>query len=153
MSSSMTPGKEKLGAIGEKIARNFFIRQGDTVIDSIDPYDRRKDFTRNDKLVEIKTLQPYVNKNCFGIGVSQIHKCYKVDELYVVAVPPAIRPDYFAGGKMYFIDKTAHHFTYTTRFGEKMFGIPIKQEAVHLITDLDKEEIDQLRLYTESAYA
>ena len=152
MKSGMTPGKQKLGAIGEKIARNHFIRQGDIVIDSIDIYDRHKDFTRNDKLVEIKTLQPYVKKECFGIGMSQIRKCYNVDELYVVTVPPVIRPNYFAGGKIYFIDKTADFFEYTTRFGEKMFGIPIKQDGVHMISELEREEIDFLARYAESAY-
>jgi hypothetical protein len=41
---------------------------------------------------------------------------------------------------------------YTTRFGVKMVGIPIRQEAVFPVYTMSKEEISELMKYSSTEY-
>lgn len=142
-----------VGRIGEKIVVNYLNSQGEKVQESIDHFDREKDLISNGKKVEVKTQQPFVVKNAFTFRVNQLRKCRSVDELYIVSVPPKMKPNYKWGGWLFKVDpKTFKESRYTTSFGNEMVVINIEQPAVTPLKKLSKEEIDELNKYTESAY-
>jgi hypothetical protein len=144
---------EILGNMGEKLVRNLLSQNGHIIEDSIDVYDSRKDFIRNGKKCEVKTEQPYVYKNCFSFRKNQLLKCRNVDELYVVSVPPQIKPTYEHGGKIFLIDPTKFRaFEYVTKAGIEMVGIPIEQESVQEIYTMSQEERNLFTKYTQSNY-
>ena len=76
-----------LGRTGEKIIANMLIELGLNVQESIDHFDREKDFLVDGKKVEVKTEQPYVLMNCFSFRENQLRKCRSVDVLYFVSIP------------------------------------------------------------------
>ena len=144
---------ESLGLMGEKLVRNLMIEHGYTITDSLDPFDSRKDFIRDNKTCEVKTEQPYVLKNCFSFKKNQLAKCRNVDELYIVSVPPVGRPTYAHGGKIFFVHpKKFEHITYRTKAGNEMIGIPIMQPSVKCIYTMSEEEKELFIKYTESDY-
>lgn len=145
--------QENLGLMGEKLVRNLMISSGYTVMDSLNPFDHTKDFTRNNKTCEVKTEQPYVLKNCFSFRKNQLTKCRNVDELYIVSVPPVGRPTYQHGGKVFFVHpKKFEQISYKTKAGLEMIGIPIIQENVTCVYTMTPEERMQFMKFTESNY-
>lgn len=145
--------QENLGIMGEKLVRNLMAKSGHIILDSLNPFDNKKDFIRNDKTCEVKTEQPYVLKNCFSFRKNQLTKCRTVDELYIVSVPPLGRPTYQHGGKVFLVDpKMFEQISYKTKSGIEMIGIPIVQKSVECIYTMTVEERSQFMRYAESEY-
>jgi hypothetical protein len=143
-----------LGRTGEKIIANMLIELGLNVQESIDHFDREKDFLVDGKKVEVKTEQPYVLKNCFSFRENQLRKCRSVDVLYFVSIPPLYQPDYKWGGWIFRAEPQNFSFsTYTTKFGTRMVSVPIDQPALIPVKKMREEEIQQLLKYASSAYA
>jgi len=145
---------EILGKTGEKIVSNWLSRNGHLVEMSLDNYDRTKDMiVDGDRLVEVKTEQPYVYKDCVSFRKTQLTKCSKVDDLYVVTSPALINPRYKHNGKIFRIDpKSFHSFSYRTKFGIEMVGIPFDQPAVEEVYVLSEQERNELMKYSHSEY-
>lgn len=150
---------EFLGHIGEVIVRNYLSRNGYSIIDNLNRYDNEKDFIAVfDDIkytVEVKTEQPYVKKGCFSFAENQLNKCVNVDLLFIVSVPPLIDRGYHFGGKLFSAQPKVMPFNYeayTTSYGKRMIGIPIKQHPIHFMCDLSYDEIDMLNKYTHSNY-
>lgn len=139
--------KTELGIIGEKIVRNFMTSTGFTITDSIDVYDSDKDFeaVKGDKkyTVEVKTQVPFVTKEAFTIKENQYRKCFSVDLLIFVCVPPN-KPFKYAGQIFAMNPKKAKTEKYTTKDGRDMILIPIGQPAFKLIKKLEENEISLL---------
>lgn len=82
-----------LGAIGEKLVRWHIGKLGCKVEESLDPFDRVKDFTYTLPsgppllLAEVKTQSPYYNKNAFTIRLNQLDKMKNVDTCFFVETP------------------------------------------------------------------
>lgn len=149
----MLKKQENLGLMGEKLVRNILMSSGHMILDSLNLFDNRKDFTSNGKSCEVKTEQPYVLKNCFSFRKNQLTKCRTVDELYIVSVPPLARPTYEHGGKVFLVDpKTFEQTSYKTKSGLDMIGIPIVQKSVKCIYTMTAEERNQFMRYAESEY-
>lgn len=145
---------EFLGKTGEKIIANMLNAEGLRVEYALNNYDREKDFIVDGKKVEVKTEQPYVKKNAISIRDTQVRKCRGVDVLYFVTVPPLFDRRYKWGGWIFRVDpQTFKYDPYVTSFGVSMVAIPIEQEAVIPIRELNKEEIDELMRYAQSAYS
>lgn len=147
--------EEQLGQVGEKIIRNTFSEMGYKVIDSIDIFDKEKDFyiVKNNRkiLVENKTQVPYVQKCALTINQDQRKKCWAVGKLTFVTVPPNTSFEY--AGYIYDVNiKKAKITKYTTKGGEKMIAIPILQPAVKVIRKLTKKELTELQKYKVSKY-
>jgi hypothetical protein len=143
-----------LGRTGEKIIANMLIELGLNVQESIDHFDSEKDFLVDGKKVEVKTEQPYVRENSFSFRENQLRKCRNVDVLYFVSIPPLYRPDYKWGGWIFRAEpQNFRHFNFTTKFGTKMIGVPIEQDALIPVKKMTDEEINELLKYAESAYA
>lgn len=145
---------EFLGKTGEKIIANMLNAEGLRVEYALNNYDREKDFIVDGKKVEVKTEQPYVKKNAISIRDTQVRKCKSVDVLYFVTVPPLFDKSYKWGGWIFRVEPQAFKYSpYVTSFGVSMVAIPIEQEAVIPIRQLNKEEIDELMRYAQSAYS
>lgn len=143
-----------LGRIGEKIVVNHLNSLGMKVEESLNHFDSEKDLLADGKTIEVKTQQPFVYKDAFTFRDNQLRKCRSVDELYVVSIPPVMKPDYKWGGHLFKIDpKTFTETRYTTKNGNKMILINIDQPAVQSIKELTKEETQELMKYAESGYA
>lgn len=144
---------EIVGSMGEKLVRNFLMQNGCIVEDSLDHYDSQKDFLRDGRLCEVKTLQPYVYKNALSFRKNQLRKCRSVDELYFVSLPPLAAPDYEHGGKIFLVKPdTFECFEYTTKSGLDMVGIPIIQNSVKCIYEMTAAQIQMFKRYLESDY-
>lgn len=145
---------EFLGKTGEKIVANLLNAEGLRVEYALNNYDKEKDFIVEGKKVEVKTEQPYVKKNAITIRDTQVRKCKSVDVLYFVTVPPLFNRGYKWGGWIFRVDPQKFEYSpYVTSFGVSMVAIPIEQEAVIPIRELNKEEIDELMRYAQSAYS
>ncbi len=139
-----------LGQIGETIVSNYLISQGFKVYKSTDYYDSQKDLIVNGRTVEIKTKQPYVNKNAFSIKIHHLKKCLSVDDLYFVSVPPIFKLDYKWAGYIFLANpKEMQYQNYTTRSGYEMIAIPIEQTAIKVCTKIADKDIAQLNKYAQ----
>lgn len=146
---------DKLGQVGEKIIRNTFSDLGYKITDSIDIFDSKKDFhavKRGKKItVETKTEVPFVEKCALSIEEKQRKKCWNVDKLVFVAVPPNVKFKY--AGYIYEVDaKKAIIQKYRTRKGKKMILFPFEQKAVKVIRKLTRKELIELKKYKISKY-
>lgn len=145
----------ELGLAGEKVVTNMLnrLQPGLVIEHSINKYDNEKDMLVDGKKVEVKTESPYVLKNCFSFRPNQLRKCRSVDVLYVVSVPH-IKYKHFSDGWVYrLIPDQFKTFEYMTKFGVRMIGIPIEQEAVIPVYKMSQEEIDNLMKYSNTEYA
>ena len=142
-----------LGQIGEKIVSNLLCRLGHVVQESIDPFDSQKDMTSDDKLIEVKTQQPFVLKNSFSFKLNQLRKCRNVDELYFVSIPPLMNKKYKWGGWIFKVNPKEFVTTiYTTKHGLEMILIKIEQESVQPFYKMTNEECNELCKYAQSSY-
>lgn len=142
-----------LGRMGEKLVANYLRRRGHMVEEAIDHFDSIKDMTVDGHNAEVKTQQAFVNENAFSIRENQLRKCRQVDELYIVSVPPAMRPDYKWAGWIFKVDpKTFRTRNYRTRQGIQMVLIDIDQPAVIPWAKLTDQENEQLSRYASSRY-
>lgn len=144
----------ELGLLGEKIVTNMLNRlyPGLIIEHSVNKFDSEKDMLVDGKKVEVKTESPYVMKNCFSFRPNQMKKCRSVDVLYIVSVPH-IKFKHFSDGWVYrLVPEKFETFEYTTKFGTKMIGIPIKQEAVIPVYEMSIEEIKELMKYSNTDY-
>lgn len=145
---------EILGRTGEKIIVNMLTNLGLNVQESINHFDSDKDFLVDGKKVEVKTEQPYVMKNVFSFRENQLRKCQSVDVLYFVSIPPLIDLSYKWGGWIFRAEpQNFKYHRYTTKFGIKMVGIPIEQDALIPVKKMEDDEIAELLKYAKSAYA
>jgi hypothetical protein len=143
-----------LGRTGEKIIANMLIELGLNVQESIDHFDREKDFLVDGKKVEVKTEQPYVLKNCFSFRENQLRKCTSVDVLYFVSIPPLFDLNYKWGGWIFRAEpQNFKYSTYVTKFGTRMVSVPIEQPALIPVKKMSDSEIGELLKYATSAYA
>lgn len=143
-----------LGRTGEKIIANMLTNLGLNVQESINHFDSEKDFLVDGKKVEVKTEQPYVLKNLFSFRENQLRKCRNVDVLYFVSIPPLMNINYKWGGWIFRAEPQNFKYqTYTTKFGIKMVGVPIEQDALIPVKKMEEHEIAELLKYAKSAYA
>lgn len=75
------------GVLGEKIFRDFAESKGAKVKTKISMYDSEKDFIVDGYTTEVKTQEPYHNKNGFTVENNQLEKCSKVDFLIFIESP------------------------------------------------------------------
>ena len=147
--------KTELGIIGEKIVRNFMTANGFTVTDTLNVYDSDKDFDaeKNGKkyTVEVKTQVPFVTKNAFTIKENQYRKCFSVDLLMFVCVPPN-KPFQHGGQVFAVIPKNTKTEKFTTASGKKMILIPINQASVKSVKKMTGEEISLLNNSKSTQY-
>lgn len=144
---------ELLGKTGEKIVSNHLSELGYKVTHSINNFDNQKDLIVEGRTVEVKTEQPYVQKNAITIRRTQVKKCRSVDALYFVLLPPLIDPNYKWGGVLLEVDPESFECRpYTTKSGIQMVEIPIDQPSVRFIKKLSTEEKMELLKYASSAY-
>lgn len=144
----------ELGLMGEKVVTNMLNRlnPGLVIEHSINKFDNEKDMLVDGKKVEVKTESPYVFKNCFSFRPNQLRKCRNVDVVYIVSVPH-IKFKHFADGHVYrLIPSEFKTIEYTTRFGVKMIGIPIRQEALFPVYKMSEDEISELMKYSNTEY-
>lgn len=147
--------KTELGIIGEKIVRNFMTANGFTVTDTLNVYDSDKDFDaeKNGKkyTVEVKTQVPFVTKTAFTIKENQYRKCFSVDLLMFVCVPPT-KPFKYGGQVFAANPKNTKSEKFTTRDGRKMILIPINQTSVKSVKKMTGEEISLLNNSKSTQY-
>jgi hypothetical protein len=75
-----------------------------------------------------------------------------VDVLYIVSVPH-VKFRHYSDGWVYRIVPSEYRtIEYTTKYGVKMIGIPIKQEAVIPVYQMNMEEITELMKYSNTDY-
>ena len=80
--------KTKTGDLGERLVARYFRGRGQTVEESIDLFDRKKDMVVDDTLTcEVKTQQLWHKENAFTVKPNQIQKCRDVDILIFVETP------------------------------------------------------------------
>lgn len=144
----------ELGLLGEKIVTNMLNREhpGLVVQHSVNKFDSEKDMLVDGKKVEVKTESPFVFKDCFSFRPNQLRKCRTVDVLYIVSVPHVKFKHHSDGWVYRLIPDEFKTFEYTTKFGVKMIGIPIKQEAVIPVYKMSEEEITELMKYSTTDY-
>lgn len=150
---------QKIGNIGERIAMDYVKSLGYKVIKSSDPYDSVKDFyyDKDNKVVhaEVKTQQPYVLREQFTFAPNQLKKCSEVDELYIVTIPPLMRPSYEHSRRIFRLRPTTNPFLferYTTKLGKDMIGIPIYQENIECVGSVSDEDTKKLFELARSDY-
>lgn len=144
--------RNEMGLVGEKIVTNMLSSLGLKVEHSVNKYDREKDMLVDGYKVEVKTVTPYVKKNCFSFRPNQLKKCTSVDVLYFVSVPHPKYP-HKSDGWIYRADTKAFNtITYTTRGGVDMVGIPIDQAAIIPVKKMSDDEINELKKYTVTQY-
>lgn len=143
-----------LGKIGETIVSNWLNRTGHSVELSLDKYDYQKDMiVDGNRVVEVKTEQPYVRFNCVSFRSDQLRKCTSVDDLYVVTSVALVNENYKHNGKIFRIDpKNFTSFKYRTKFGIDMIGIPFNQPSVKEVYVLTDKEKNELMKYSKSEY-
>jgi hypothetical protein len=144
----------ELGLMGEKVVTNMLNRlhPGLVIEHSVNKFDSEKDMLVDGKKVEVKTESPFVFKDCFSFRPNQLRKCRNVDVLYIVSVPH-VKFRHYSDGWVYRIVPSEYRtIEYTTKYGVKMIGIPIKQEAVIPVYQMNMEEITELMKYSNTDY-
>lgn len=144
----------ELGLAGEKVVTNMLnkLHPGLVIEHSINKYDSEKDMLVDGKKVEVKTESPFVFKNCFSFRPNQLRKCRNVDAFYIVSVPH-IKFKHYSDGWVYrLIPSEFKTIEYVTKFGVKMIGIPIKQDACIPVYKMTDEEIKELMKYSNTEY-
>lgn len=144
----------ELGLAGEKVVANMLnkLHPGLVIEHSINKYDSEKDMLVDGKKVEVKTESPFVFKNCFSFRPNQLRKCRNVDAFYIVSVPH-IKFKHYSDGWVYrLIPSEFKTIEYVTKFGVKMIGIPIKQDACIPVYKMTDEEIKELMKYSNTEY-
>lgn len=144
----------ELGLMGEKIVTNMLNRlhPGLVIEHSVNKFDSEKDMLVDGRKVEVKTESPFVMKNCFSFRPNQLIKCRNVAVLYIVSVPH-VKFKHYSDGWVYRLDpQNFETFEYTTKFGVKMVGIPIKQDSVVPVYKMTQEEITELMKYSNTEY-
>lgn len=144
----------ELGLMGEKVVTNMLNRlhPGLVIEHSVNKFDSEKDMLVDGKKVEVKTESPFVFKDCFSFRPNQLRKCRNVDVLYIVSVPH-VKFRHYSDGWVYRIVPSEYKtIEYTTKYGVKMIGIPIKQEAVIPVYQMTMEEITELMKYSNTDY-
>ena len=144
----------ELGLAGEKVVTNMLNRlnPGLVIEHSINKFDSEKDMLVDGKKVEVKTESPYVFKNCFSFRPNQLRKCRSVSVLYIVSVPH-IKFKHFSDGWVYrLVPEEYKTIDYVTKFGVRMIGIPIKQDAVIPVYKMSEEEIAECMKYSTTEY-
>lgn len=144
----------ELGLMGEKVVTNMLNRlhPGLVIEHSVNKFDSEKDMLVDGKKVEVKTESPFVFKDCFSFRPNQLRKCRNVDVLYIVSVPH-VKFRHYSDGWVYRIVPSEYKtIEYITKYGVKMIGIPIKQEAVIPVYQMTMEEITELMKYSNTDY-
>lgn len=148
----MFDSRDALGRIGEKIIANIFSQHGAEITESIDPYDSVKDMVIDGETVEVKTQVPFIREKSFTIKKNQLRKCRNVDRLFFVSVPAPRHTTKWDGLVFSVNPKTFITREHTTNDGRTMTLIPIEQEAVRMIHEVDDTTLSNLRRYTTSQY-
>lgn len=144
--------RNEMGLVGEKIVTNMLNSLGLKIEHSVNKYDSEKDMLVDGYKVEVKTVTPYVKKNCFSFRPNQLRKCTSVDVLYFVSVPHPKYP-HKSDGWIYRVETKSFKTTnYKTRAGIEMVGIPIDQPAVIAVKKMSDDEIAELKKYTVTQY-
>jgi len=147
-----TQKMDALGRMGEKIIVNHLSKQGLTVEESIDPYDRYKDLIADGKTVEVKTQVPFIMERAFTIKENQLPKCRSVDYLYFVCVPAPSKSFKWEGWIFKADPQQFKTRTRKTKDGRTMVLIDIEQDALEPVEKLTDQHIEQLKKYTVSKY-
>ena len=104
--------KIRLGIVGEHIVGNYYANGGHKVIYPTDPFDNGKDLLINDLKVEIKTMVPLVNDDCFDLPLTQLDKVKTCDQLIFVSVPfPNGKLTHYSCGSVYAAKLNKAYFT------------------------------------------
>lgn len=141
-----------MGIIGEKIIINYLSEQGCKINHSVNKFDAEKDFTADDKKIEVKTQVPFMKENSFSIREKQLVKCRSVDSLYFISVPTSQYEDKWAGWIFHADPKTFITKNKKTRDGRTMVLIHREQEALTPIKRIDDSEIKMLRSVSVSNF-
>jgi len=143
----------ELGLAGEKVIINMLSELGCKIQSSINKFDNKKDLLVDDKYtVEVKTQAPFFKLNCFTFTPSQLNKCQSVDVLYFISVPhPKFK--HFSDGWIYRVEPKNFTFSrWTDKKGIPRILVPIKQDALIPIKQINQEEMCELQKYITTEY-
>lgn len=154
MTPPMTPDEKhvNLGQVGEKLVRNYLASQGAMIIDSVNPYDREKDFIADGKRIEIKTQIPFVTQNAITFVPKQAKKLLNADRVFFVVVPSDQHHEY--NGTILEIDmKKANIIDRQLRNGDLKHMIKLDDPAVTMVHRItDQKELNLLTGYSTSDF-
>ena len=138
-----------LGQIGEKIVRNWLTIKGNKIIDSIDPYDNKKDFYCNDETVEVKTQVRWVYSGSHTFLPYQFEKLKSVDKVYYLSVKTSMKPHEYENSILDIDMKNVKINKKNTKAGRQMFSFKLDDPAVKLVYKIvDLESIEMLKRYS-----
>jgi ABC-type transport system involved in Fe-S cluster assembly fused permease/ATPase subunit len=139
--------KLKTGDLGEKLVAKYFREIGQTVEESLDLFDRKKDMTINEETCEVKTQQRWHMENSFTIAKFQLNKCRSVDRLIFVETPSKYNQDTVT---LYEYPKEKRNFRLkNTSDGRSMYLLNVSDGKL-LTTYTERYIIDQFNRYSTS---
>lgn len=144
--------KQVLGSMGEKYVANWLAKEGNLVEQSLFHFDNKKDLVANNKTVEVKCQVPFIKAKSFGVRVSQLKKMRSVDRLFFISIPSPSHKFEYDGWLFEVAPKKFECNVFITYDGREMLRIPIYQDAVTPVHELDKKLLTEMMKYSSSAY-
>jgi hypothetical protein len=143
---------DALGTVGEKLAANYFAKNGFNVEISPFKYDSQKDMTIDNKKVEVKTQAPFIKFNSFTIRPNQLQKCKTVDCLIFVVAPHPKYKHFSDGGIYQVLFKKCIYTNWIDKSGTPRILISINQDAVKKLFQVTEDEANELTKYVYTGY-
>jgi hypothetical protein len=141
-----------LGTMGEKYVANWLAKEGNLVEHSLFHFDSKKDLVVNDESVEVKCQVPFIKAKAFGVKSSQLRKLKSVDRLFFISIPSPSHKFEYDGWLFEVAPKKFKHNIFVTYDGREMIRIPIYQDAVTPIHELNKTILKEMIKYSTSAF-
>ena|ERR1035437_828996 len=144
---------ERLGLVGEKIVRNWLVDNGVKVKDSVDPFDKVKDFTADDQLCAVKTQMRWVMEDAFTFLPWHRAGLERAGRVFYVSVASEGRQHSMDNCILEIDMKALRIGKRTTNGGREMFYFMANDPAVKNVFQItNKDEIALLQKYTTSAF-
>ena len=144
---------ERLGLVGEKIVRNWLVDSGAKVKDSVDPYDKVKDFTADGLTCAVKTQVRWVMEDAYTFLPWHRAGLDRAGKVYYVSICSTGRKHPFDNCILEVDMKTVRIGQRTTNNGRKMFYFKANDPAVKKVFQIiNEDDIALLYKYTTSAF-
>ena len=145
---------ERLGLVGEKIIRNWLVDTGVTVKDSVDPYDKDKDFTADGLYVAVKTQIRFVNEDAYTFLPKHRAGLERAGRVFYVSVPSTMGPHPYDNCILEIDMKKLKIGKRTVKSGRETFYFKSNDPAVKKVFQITDENDKALLLkYTTSTFA
>lgn len=146
--------KVLLGITGERIVAHLLRQEGHYIVESLDPFDDKKDMLMDGLKVEVKTMVPLVMEDSFSFSRSQLEKIMRSYRTFFISVPLKREQnlDELAGGVFELDPSKPFKMHKVSVAGKDVLCIPRRQPALNMIYQIQDKELLQTLQNLSTSY-